>query len=316
MTAAAAINSDVRFTITVFPDRYAKSKSERKVTVTELAALIRNTTAPTKARLPWLKLATFGDQRSVKNCLRTDANLLMVHGIEGDYDGEVMAFAEGVSRVSAADILAIVYTSASHTPEKPRWRVLAPFYGPMFPAGRVNFVDILDGVLGGVLAPESHNLSTAFYFGRAGDAPFELVVVDGRPIDMARGLSGRPREAPPRDYSLIGVAADATEPTADGKAALLIAIERILDAADGEQERPLNGMSYFVGRLVGSGQLPSEFALRILLREAVRIPSYNTAAPWHRGEVEQKVKRAVEQGRKRPWASIADLMHELDAAGW
>jgi hypothetical protein len=194
--------------------------------------------------------------------------------------------------------------------------VLAPFYGPMFPAGRVNHVDILDGVLGGVLARESRNLSTAFYFGRAGDAPFELAVVDGRPIDTARDLD-RPIAAPPvRDYSLIGMAAEATEPTADGKAALLIAIERILNAPDGEQQRTLNGMSYFIGRLIGSGELPSEFALKILLREAVRIPSYNPANPWRRGQVEQVVKRGVEQGRKRPWATVADLMRELDAAEW
>jgi hypothetical protein len=75
-------------------------------------------------------------------------------------------------------------------------------------------------------------------------------------------------------------------------------------------------MSYFIGRLIGSGELPSEYALRILLREAVRIPSYNPAAPWREADVKWKVKRGIEQGMRKPWATIADLMRELDAAEW
>ena len=46
--------------VTFFPTQQALSKSERKITLEELAELIRQTHAPTKIELPWFKLGFFG----------------------------------------------------------------------------------------------------------------------------------------------------------------------------------------------------------------------------------------------------------------
>ncbi|HYU12573.1 MAG TPA: hypothetical protein VEK82_08350 [Stellaceae bacterium] len=307
------MSDSLRFTL--FANLAATTKLERQVTVPELAELIERTRARSKEGLPLLKLAIFGDSPQIASgCLRHDANVRYVTGAEGDYDGEAMPFCEAVAHVRAAGVQAILYTSASHTSEKPRWRVLAPFYGQMWPGGRANMVGRLNAVLGGVLADESWRLSQAFYFGRAGNAPFQIAVVDGRHIDTLQGLAEQPRAE--RDYSFVGTAAECTEPTTDGIEALRYALKRILTAPCGEQEKTLNGMSYLIGRRIGAGQLPPEFALRILLREAARMVNYNPARPWRPEEVKRKVWRAIARGRQRPWASLAEIMRELDAAEW
>ena len=72
-----------------------------------------------------MKLATFGDVRTEARCLRHDGNVKSVYGAEADYDGEAMGFDEAVARIRDAGIAAILYTSPSHTPAKPRWMRLS-----------------------------------------------------------------------------------------------------------------------------------------------------------------------------------------------
>ena len=63
------------------------------------SALSRSGSRPPRRRrrngLPWLKLAPFGDMRRAKGSLRHDANVLAITGVEADYDGGNMPFAEG-----------------------------------------------------------------------------------------------------------------------------------------------------------------------------------------------------------------------------
>ena len=100
--------------LTFFDDKFAAIKYEDELTLAELADVIGQTSRRSKALLPWLKLATFGDKASAKNCLRTNDNLLTITGIEVDYDGGATTFDMAVERLTAAGILALVYTSASY----------------------------------------------------------------------------------------------------------------------------------------------------------------------------------------------------------
>lgn len=177
-------------TITVFPDQYARSKSVQEHTLEELAALIRNTQRSTKQELPWLKLASFGNRTdNGSSCLRWDGNVLDVTGCEADYDREQMDFDEAVERLESAGIEAIVYTSPSHEPFKPRWRALAPFSEPLPPDRRAAMVARLNGVLGGVVADESFALSQSYYFGHPYEpAEVRAEVVRGTRIDLLPGL--------------------------------------------------------------------------------------------------------------------------------
>jgi hypothetical protein len=175
----------MKFWITTFRDLYAKSSQGEDMTVDELADLIRNTRAAKKSDLPLLKLARFGPLRTPTTpdggggSLRHDANVTMVSGIEGDYDGESMPFAEMVSRLEEAGIAFLAYTSPSYTSAAPRWRVLCPFATEQPPAMRAAMVNRLNGIIGGVLHRESWTLSQAFYFGQVDGIEFELAIGSG-----------------------------------------------------------------------------------------------------------------------------------------
>jgi hypothetical protein len=123
-----------------------------------------------KAACPWIKLARFGEVRTEAGALRHDANIVEITGVEADYDGEQIQPEQAVEMLERALLRAVVYTSPSHTPEKPRWRVLAPLSQPYRPDARSALLARINGVLGGVLAGESFTLSQSYYYGRLSSA--------------------------------------------------------------------------------------------------------------------------------------------------
>lgn len=137
-----------------------------------------------KSTCPWVKLARFGEVRSSHNSLRHDENVQEIYGIEGDYDGEVIQPEEAIARLEKANLKVAIYTSPSHTADKPRWRVLAPLSGKRPPHERAMLLARINGVLGGVLSGESFTLSQSYYFGRVGDGDtYRLLVSFDNPDD-------------------------------------------------------------------------------------------------------------------------------------
>ena len=144
-----------------------------------------------KASQPLLKLAEFGDKRNASGSLRHDANVLMLHGVEGDYDGEKVTPEEAAHRLRVAGIKAVIYTSASHgvvnppaSNGGPRWRVLAPFSMPLPPKQRRHYVSLLNRALGGILAPESWTLNQTYYYGKVNGVAYEVIEVNGDCLDV------------------------------------------------------------------------------------------------------------------------------------
>ena len=189
--------------VTIFRDRFARTKQERELTRDELLNLIESEVAPSKHDLPLLKLATFGEDRTENDSLRHDPNVLQVYGVEVDYDGEKISFDAAEQALRTADIDAILYSSPSHTPTAPRWRVLFPFVGKMLPQGRAKMADRANAILGGELARESWTLSQSFYYGRAKDAAeFRIADIRGsRQLDAAPQLSETPYKKPQRNIA-------------------------------------------------------------------------------------------------------------------
>lgn len=151
--------------ITFFEDRFAFSFNTKEMTLWDLRDLVLTTTAPSKTKLPLLKLAKFGDKLSENASLRYNENVLSISGIEVDYDGEQMAFETALEYLRQARLQSLVYTSPSHTPAKPRWRVLLPTSKELPPDKRAELVARINGVFGGILAVESFTLSQSYYFG-------------------------------------------------------------------------------------------------------------------------------------------------------
>lgn len=175
--------------ITKFPNPQARRKSDLRVSLRDLAEKLPGRVAASKADLPLLKLASFGDAKTAKGSLRNNANVLTIDGVEGDYDDERMSVADAAKRLRKAGLAAVIYTSPSHRPGKPRWRVLCPTSRPLPPTERESLMARLMGVLAGELAPESFTLSQTYYYGAVDGQPApEIVLVDGRGIDVADDL--------------------------------------------------------------------------------------------------------------------------------
>jgi hypothetical protein len=179
------------FTVTVFPDTYARTIVDiPDLSLPALAEIIRQTGGAEKGRLPWLKLAVFGAERSERGCLRTNKNLIEITGVEGDADSGTLSFDDAVALMRETKIRSLIYTTASHVPvTKERWRVLAPVSENQPPSRRFSLVARLNGALRGTLADESFNLSLSYYFGKVGDNPNHRVeVIDGDFIDCRDDL--------------------------------------------------------------------------------------------------------------------------------
>jgi hypothetical protein len=180
-----AVPAPTTLKLTRFEDVRAQEAEVFDTTFAEFAKGIcaPKRTYPSKGDCPLLKLATFGDVKTDKDCLRHDANVRTVTGIEGDHDAGTMKLEEAALLLELAGLQAVLYTSASNTKEHPRWRVLAFFSRERTPQERTKFAARLNGVLKGELAPESFSLSQSFYFGRVEGAEYEAARIDGDNID-------------------------------------------------------------------------------------------------------------------------------------
>lgn len=180
---------------TIFPDQRAQTKTEHEGTMADVLALIQS--APSvahKGLATFIKLATFGNRRSERNCLRIDENVLEVHGIEVDYDGEQVSPEDAAAVLKGAGLSFILHTSGSHTAEAPRWRALLPFAEPLTGAPpalkikRAHWAGRVNALLGGILADESYRLSQAFYYSPVDGAPRAVLSHDGLPLDTCPNL--------------------------------------------------------------------------------------------------------------------------------
>lgn len=157
-------------TYTVFPGPQAHRGIDKKeITSTWDAFCMRVASAqeyPDKSSQPLIKLAMFSSNRTAAHSLRHDANVMWVTGIEGDYDRGEVRMEQAVEMLERAGVRAVLHSSASSTPEKPRWRVLCPLSEKRTPDARAALVARLNGVLGGILANESFALSQSYYVGR------------------------------------------------------------------------------------------------------------------------------------------------------
>ncbi|MCX7168617.1 MAG: phage/plasmid primase, P4 family [Rhodocyclales bacterium] len=191
-TEAADGLSALSIPYSVFPDVKAESITRKEMCWGDIVSVLM---APkeraSKEDCPLLKLATFGDKRTGKNCLRSDGNMLAVFGIEGDYDGEEVSVDEATARLAKHGIEALIYTSASHgvvAPPRsnggPRWRVLAPLSQAHSPDERRRLVAMLNYALDGILASESFTPSQTYYFGRVRGVEYEARHVAGQAIDQ------------------------------------------------------------------------------------------------------------------------------------
>lgn len=170
--------------ITTFPDVKATSlQAYDEPWETFAARFINPPRYASKMACPLVKLATFGEVRTQAGCLRSESNIVSVSGVEGDYDGGEMSADLAALLLGATGILAVVYTSPSHTADKPRWRVLAPLSADHPVAARREFIGRINAALGGVLASESYTAAQSFFIGAVEGVPYEARITQGAFVD-------------------------------------------------------------------------------------------------------------------------------------
>jgi hypothetical protein len=240
--------------VTFVGDQAATTKIEEDLDLEILAARIEITTGPNKASLPWVKLARFGEQRSAHGSLRNNANVTAVTGVEGDYDGEAVTVDDALRYLQDVQLSAILYTSPSHTPDRPRWRVLCPCSTERPPGERDRLLDRLNGVLGGILATESWTLSQSYYFGSINqNSAHRVLVTEGRCIDQAHDLDAaaisRPQTVRSNGDDRGQHPASRVEDISDKRIRGLVAtlLGKVGSAPDGQKHRIL----FDIGRTVG-----------------------------------------------------------------
>jgi hypothetical protein len=199
---------------TMFRSLYDREKVDSEHEWQEIVGRAR---APREYRqkrdMPLIKFALFGDQRSTEGLLRNGANMRQITGVEGDYDAEQMAPEDACTTLGMAGVTALLYTTPSYTPTAPRWRVLAPLSADHPPDARTAFLGRINGLLGGVLAPESFVPAQSYYWGRIAGGEYLALEARGACVDTLTGLDAgaimpaappeRPTGPPPSHVSLI-----------------------------------------------------------------------------------------------------------------
>jgi hypothetical protein len=300
---SAGLGADAVVAVTFFPDYAAADKREEALPLPDLASRIATTNAPSKAALPWVKLATFGDLRTNKNSLRNNANVRTITGLEADYDEEIISFVQACEILRTAAVSAIVYTSPSHTEDAPRWRVAAPFSTDYPPARRDAFMARLNGLFRGIFSTESWTLSQSYYYGSVNHSPSHRVeLIEGTPIDLMHeldaGAIGKPAKAgkgngAERPNGTQGPYTPASD-------ALLVAWRRaVLDnlrrrAVDGQKHIELRNAALALGGIQAEAGFTDADAVRWLLDAlpASSVEDWNLAA--------RTAAWGLESGRQRP----------------
>lgn len=142
---------------------------------------------PSKLECPMFSAGIFDGP--IKNRIPFEFPLVVV-----EHDAGEVGVDQAAQLLEAAGIEAILFTTASHTAEHPRWRAVCRLAVPISPADYLEHVNALNGALGGCLARESADLSRRWFYGRVKGAAFHAVRVQGAPLDvaMAMGLDSDP----------------------------------------------------------------------------------------------------------------------------
>ncbi len=155
------------WTMTLFDSPQDTSRGiEETHDLADWVALLKKPRATEKKLLPCLVPARFGAVRNPDgSAFRHAGNLIEYGAAPGDYDAEKMAYDEAKRRLDAVGAAYIIYSTARHTEQTPRWRVICPLAKPVPPAQLGRVLARLNGVLGGELGTESGNRAQAFYYG-------------------------------------------------------------------------------------------------------------------------------------------------------
>jgi len=284
--------------VTFFDDAFARTKRDEACTLEALAEKIRRASAPEKSKLPWLKLAAFGDKRTEKKSLRHDDNVRAISGVETDYDGklvggDVIRFEQAVAIIEKAGLRALLYTSPSHSESRPRWRVLCPTSRELPPGRRADLLGKLNHLFGGALSDESWTLSQSYYYGAVhGNKAHRVEIVEGDFIDKRSDIEWRGRRPNGKANGADG--GERVDRAAE--------LDRIMSGD--QQHKPLLAL---IGSWARAGMASTE-AREMLLGAFQRVPEERRDKRWreHEKEIDEIIAHVYKKETNKRAAEYAD----------
>jgi hypothetical protein len=185
------MNTELLVSFTIFPNVKPQRKTDRAdIPWREVVARIKAPNEyPEKGACPLISMCEYGPTIAEgQECLRYGENVQRVWGIEVDYDGGVVPIEEGARRLREANLMAVLYTTARHRPEAPRWRAILPLSEAALPEQRAMYAARANRALGGIATRESFTLSQSFYIGHVKGTEYQALETAGRCIDQAGEL--------------------------------------------------------------------------------------------------------------------------------
>lgn len=216
---------------------------------------------PRKEDCPLISGAHFGAIRSKRGSLRHTDNVTHLTALVGDYDAGKSTMLEAAQCLQRLGIRAVLYSTARHTQEAPRFRIVVALSKPVTVEVYGEMMSKLNGALGGTeaqsfLAAESWTAAQAFYLGRVNGVAFDSIETPGQPIDLLPGLTPVPyphRASSPRppagDLHLSLMRAEAVKEWENGR--LPSALRHIGNTYAGYAEWR-DGLGYPLALLKGS----------------------------------------------------------------
>lgn len=289
--------------VTFFRDVLGNSKEEQPIGLGDLADLMQATFKPSKAALPLLKFARFGDQRTDKGSLRHDANVVAVTGVEADYDDEQADLRDAIDILTAAGIEALVYTSPSHTPERPRWRIFCPLSHEAPPSEREGLMGRLAGLFASYdvsFARESWTLSQAYYYGSvspngSANPTYQAVIVEGTPLDQRDDLDAGAMPPPKSRGNGRDTGNGREQPRSRGNAGDDKLWRLIREGESGEYGGDRSAAEFYViTEMLRRGYRPERIVVELTDRtNGISEKAYEQTDP--RGYTERQVERGIEK---------------------
>lgn len=299
------------FALTLFDNRFARTLRTREVTWPSFVEALEDIPVqPVKNDAPLIKLARFGANRTDGGSLRSDANVLAITGLEGDYDAEQVTPEEAIERLEQYRIRACVVTSWSHDPSAPRWRVYAPLTREYDPVERRHLLARLNGALGGILGRESFALSQSYFVGGRPGGEYRVLNTFGDPeegfcIDELEDLDAV-AVSPPQQNG------NGTNGSAPGQVKAMAPSE-ILELLQGvpEQGPPMGRGSAalkIIGHFLGKRLAPD-------VVEALALDwNQKNRPPLPDAEIRDKVRRLAMKDAAKPENDTARSVHGAEVA--
>lgn len=171
----------MKISFTRFADKHATGKVYNIEWKDFVNKLINTTNSLPKDQQPMLTGAIFKDN------IPSSENLISTQLIIGDIDKVRVPIDDIKDRLTTAGLSAFVHTSASHTEKRTSCRVILPLESPISPDAYGDYVDMLNGALGGILAPESADPARRYFYGKSKvndtEVPYQTVITEGLALD-------------------------------------------------------------------------------------------------------------------------------------